>query len=165
MTREEYKQHTNIQDAEEAKSLMKRIKILFACTFIGIIGINILRAISSNIEGITIYLLGYLLLYAYFIYRCYEITKKTKKVTRAEIVFSFFFAPISWIWFYDALLEPLQVITGERDVPDHIRIKKELTEEQKKTIRRNTWKTIGKITLVAFCMVTVMVVAVILMEL
>lgn len=119
MTKEEYLRATAYASPEEAKKDLSFIRVLFPLAFVLILFSNIgstLVSLGYEVLGVFI-LFGYLGFLVFFVLRCREIIEKTKKVTKAQLFFSIILAPVSWIWFYPQLSEPLEIIVGSRMPP------------------------------------------------
>lgn len=118
LTKEEYLALTNIKSVEEARDYIKQLRVLFIAVMISI-------AIPENIAIPAQYLiyvgLGIGILWIYFLFFCRKVIK-AEKIADTSYLFSIFFAPISWIWFYPAIMEPLQIITGDKQLPEDFNV-------------------------------------------
>lgn len=119
MTKEEYLQITSYASPEDAKKDLRTIQVLFPLALIVILlGDFVFRLaiLLNNYIGFVV-LIGYLGLFIFFVWKCWDVIKKTRKVTKAQLLFSIILAPLSWIWFYPQLSEPLEIIVGTRMPP------------------------------------------------
>ncbi len=141
MTKEEYLQATSYASVEEARKDLKAIQFLFPA----VLGAAFLVRIGAVVDprvGIVSWAL-YLAFLVFFIWKCRTIIKKTRHVSKAQLLFSIVFAPLSWIWFYPQLSEPLEIIVGSRMPPTTDAVTEGKTrEEARKKGSRNAWKTI-----------------------
>ncbi len=147
MTREEYMARTNITSVEQAKGYLNQLRALFIIVFLGMAA----RYLPVSEDAALAIFFTYWAIVIYFVAYCVKVVKQ-EKISKAHAAFSILFAPISWIWFYPAIMEPLEIITGKKQPPESL--PPELTEEQKaakqKEGNKKFWKTIGIVCAVAF---------------
>lgn len=119
MTKEEYLLMTSYASPEDANEDLKTIQFLFPLILVLFMCARTVIQIgwmhNRSLGMIALAATGIVL--AYFIWTCWSIAKKTRKVTKAEPLFSLVLAPLSWIWFYPQLSEPLEIIVGKRMPP------------------------------------------------
>jgi len=132
MTREEYMARTNIKSVEEAQGYLSRLKFLFIAVFVGMI------IVKGGAESINedVYMLIWLvdiILLIYFVVYCVKVIK-AEKIAKTSAALSIIFAPISWIWFYPAITEPLKIIIGEKEPP--YSLPPELSPEEKEARKK-----------------------------
>jgi len=127
LSREDYLALTDIKSTNEAKKYLSNLKILFWSVFIGMIIVR--GGLVSDSDFFVLLWLAYLVLLIYFVVYCRKVVK-LEKISNAWWPLSFLFAPISWIWFYPEIAEPLKIIIGEKSPPKSFPL--ELTEEEKK---------------------------------
>lgn len=136
MTKEEYLASTNIKSAEEARQYLKNLNMLFWAVFIS----SYLVRASTEFFTPQIHLilfLAYIGLLIYFLVYCVKVLR-AEKINAGHAVWSFLFAPISWLYFYPKITNPLKMITGQKAV-----ISTEEQAQQAKRANRNVFKTIG----------------------
>lgn len=146
-TVEEYQARTNIKSKEEAEKYLNQLKILFWSVFLSMVLIRGLG--ESESESVTILIIPYIGLLIYFIIFSVKVLK-VEKLSGANALWCIFFAPISWLYIYPLMADPLKIILGEKQPP--IRLseeerKKKLFEANKK-FRRNLLITIGVVSCV-----------------
>lgn len=119
MTKEEYLHATSYSSVDEAQKDLATIQVLFPASIGVILLLDFIFQLAITVHPIlgNIVLLGVLVFGIYFIWKCREIIQKTKNVTKATLLFSIVLAPLSWIWFYPQLSEPLEIIVGKRMPP------------------------------------------------
>lgn len=140
MNREEYRLQTKIESVAEARSLLKRTKLLFAIATAGVIAANALGSMAEEIEedAASIFFLVYIVFLIGFLLHNAWLIGKTSQLNKAYALFSVFFAPFSWIWLYPELVKPLRVIIGELEVPEQVMTPaKPTVEETERQERRN----------------------------
>lgn len=120
ITKEEYLLRTNIKSIEDASKYHTRLKMLFTGT---IIVSTLTRVFANFIEMSNVYALIYLLFFItnisliiYFIAYSIKVLK-AEKISRWNAALCVFFAPISWIWFYPTIMDPLKIIMGKKNPP------------------------------------------------
>ena len=119
MTKEEYLQLTSYPSLQEAQKDLSMIQVLFPLTLgLMLVGQPITRlALLMHPAMEAIIFIGYSIFGIFFVWKCRDILVKTRKVAKGELLFSILFAPLSWIWFYPQLSEPLEIIVGKRMPP------------------------------------------------
>lgn len=140
MTREEYQAETDITSPEEAQALLSKLQWLF----IGVFGFRLcIYAIEKNIypSSLLFLLLCDVALVIYFVVFCLKVIRLTRTVTKANVFWSIFLAPISWAWFYPEITKPLKIIIGELPPPEKIQTMEE-RKAMRKAINTNYWKTL-----------------------
>lgn len=145
MTREDYMAHTNIKSEEEAKEYLNRLNFLFIAVFIGMVIVN--GTADSIDEGLyAIIWLANIALIIYFVWYCVKVIK-AEKISKATAAFSIIFAPISWLWFYPNITDPLKIIVGKKVPPVSLPNKLTLGERKKKDKKfwRNFWIVMASI--------------------
>ena len=119
MTKEEYLALTTIKSVEEARGYLLQLRVLFPLLLL-------LIGLSEYLKLPTPYDLYFgifcLVAWAYFVYFCRKVIK-AEKFADTSYLLSIIFAPISWIWFYPAIMEPLLIITGEKEIAPGFNIK------------------------------------------
>lgn len=121
MSISEYMAHTNIKSREEAQKYLTNLKILF--WLVGVLMFAVKGGSGSFDEGtFALILLVYLVLLVYFVIYCVKVVR-AEKICRSSAVFTILFAPISWIWFYPAITEPLKIILGIKPTPVILQLK------------------------------------------
>lgn len=136
MTVEQYMARTNIKNVNEAENYLSKLKILFVTVFFGMFLTRYVADAYPDIYSLVFLL--YLALLIYFVVYCVKILR-LEKISRANAIFSILFAPLSWIWFYPEIANPLKIITGEKLPPEP----SFFSEEQKKLRQKNNkrfWK-------------------------
>ena len=115
MTREEYRQQTDIQTTDEAKRLQEQFRLLL--TIFG--GVWLLALCSRYIVYWLepFFLIGYIVMLVVVFVYARRIIVRTRRVSRADILWAVLFAPISWFWFYPEVVKPLRIIMGELEPP------------------------------------------------
>lgn len=130
-TAESYLALTDIRDVVTAKKYLNKLNSLFFLTFVGII--------LLNFNPLFFVILIPLLIY--FVVFCNKVIKE-ERVSNASAVFVFLFAPISWVWFYPSIMDPLKIIVGEKELPKKLpKIIEDSTYNKK--IRTVFWTFIG----------------------
>jgi hypothetical protein len=121
---DEYLKLTGYTSVKEAQKDLKILKILFSVAVVLLNILVILLLINLRILDLYIsyypeifIIIGCLIYLCMLVWKCWNVIQKTEQVTRAHIVFSILLAPLSWIWFYPQLVEPLEVIAGLRMPP------------------------------------------------
>ena len=140
MTQEEYRARTLIQTPEEAKTRLVHLQELFFAVF----GARIFISLSVGFVTLDVYrflLLAHVTLIVYFVIYCMKVIKLTRDVTRADLVWSILFAPISWLWFYPEITKPLRIILGELPPPDKLPTREERAA-LRKAVNGNYWKSL-----------------------
>jgi hypothetical protein len=136
MTVNEYMAHTNIKSVEEAQEYLTTLRILFIVVAIAMVGVRGLAELNEQFEFLY---LPYLILLIFFVFYCVKVVK-AEKISRAHAGFSILFAPLSWIWFYPEITEPLKIITGKllppSSLPSREKEKQQYQERNKKFWRR-----------------------------
>lgn len=122
MTAEQYMAHTNIKSVDEAKKYLLRLRILFVSVFIGMILTRAAADIDVDVYALIFW--AYLALLVYFVVYC-VIVLRAEKISRANAIFTILLAPLSWIWFYPEIVEPLKIIAGEKLPPASLSFSKE----------------------------------------
>lgn len=157
MMREEYRVYTKIQSVDEARRLLVTTKRLFIAMLVmmllpGILYITVL----ANIEGVpwvAIIAPVQYGLWFYLIYHAAQVIKRTRPFTKAWAGWALILAPVSWIWLYPELTDPLKVIIGIKEVPADLEVPKIVSEkelrEQEVRIRRGAWRSMGVVMLIA----------------
>lgn len=144
-TREQYLANTSIKDIAQAKGYLKQLKLLFWIVFIFSLVVELLdysEFYSNDLFGLLgIVNLGLII---YFIYFCSKVLK-AEKISRWNALLCVFFAPLSWIYLYPLITDPLKIITGEKQLPV---VLTELEKQQKATkdnkkFWREMWRMIG----------------------
>lgn len=139
MTKEEYMARTNIKSVDEAAGYLTRLKILFISVAVGMV---VTRAGTESIDA-NIYSaiwFAYIALLVYFVYFCVKVIK-AEKIANTSAALSIIFAPISWIWFYPGITEPLKIIIGEKQPPHSLpaELSHEEREKRKKAADKAFW--------------------------
>ena len=159
MTREEYQSHTGIKSAEEARQHMVNLRVFFVSVFVTMVGLRMFaHTIALANHSLYLFLwLAYVVLLVCFVAYCVKVTNLTRDVTEASPALSILFAPISWIWFYPALLRPLKIIMGEIEPPASLRPPADRVEIAK--ANRKFWKKflIATTLILAVFMVTLVI--------
>ncbi|MDD5043075.1 MAG: hypothetical protein PHD51_00180 [Patescibacteria group bacterium] len=143
---EKYLARTDIKHTEQAREYLNRLKVLFWIAFVGSI---VLRGLSeSESELVVIFFILYIGFLVYFIYFCTKVLK-AEKLSKANALWCMVFAPLSWLWFYPLITDPLKIILGEKQPP--IRLsdaerKQRATETNKKILR--LWISAGVVVLI-----------------
>lgn len=147
MTRQEFQALTDIGSQDEAKEYISRAKMLFITSIvIGVAWQFVDEAAVMTEKYLWVLALGSIAFQLFFIGYCWKIIQLTKKVTKASIIWLILFAPISWFWFYPALVQPLHIIAGDQPAPDHLETAADKKEFNKK-VNSNTFRSIGYIVL------------------
>ena len=120
ITKEEYMALTNIKSPEEAKKYFARLKRLFIGTFVSstIMKIFSYADDSSDLSAffnfiffvLTITILIYFIIYSVKVL-------KAEKLSKIYAGFCIILAPMSWLWFYPYIMDPLKIILGEKKPP------------------------------------------------
>jgi hypothetical protein len=156
MTKEEYLHATSYGSVEDAQKDLTLIRVLFIVTLLGIFFAQFVLgtafAISDSL-GLFAFL-AYIAYWVFFIWKCWDIVKKTLAVNKANVFFSVVLAPLSWIWFYPQLTEPLEIIVGSRMPPTTDAV----TEGQarisaRKAGARNAWRSMLMIAVGVFVVI------------
>ena len=140
----------------EAKEYIRRLRLLFVLAFVFSI---VLRggAESSEVRQEVYYFLfiAILCFYGYFIYYCALVLKREEQSGFSALL-CVFFAPISWLWLYPSIINPLLVITGEREAPKPLsKEKREALERKNKKFYRNFIIIVGVIFLLFMMLLTI----------
>lgn len=136
----------------DAKKYLIRLKILFWAVFLSI---GVIRALGeSKNELAAILFFPYLGLVIYFIIFCVKILK-AEKLSKANALWCVIFAPISWLYFYPLITNPLKIILGEKE-PPAVLSKEQVAENTKKSRRYI------KIALIVFAVVCFILIAALL---
>ena len=137
MSLEEYMAHTNIENIDEAKKYLTQLNILFVLVFIGIIFVRGFATIINENIYATVWII-YIVLLIYFVWYCVKVAR-VEKIQKVSVAFSIIFAPISWLWFYPSITDPLKIAIGKKKPP----LKDYFTNKEimKKTDKKNNfWK-------------------------
>lgn len=138
----EYQAKTNIKSKEEAKKYLNQLRVLFWIVFLSMVVIRGLGESESELAAILF--IPYIGLLIYFIIFSVKVLK-AEKLSGANALWCIFFAPISWLYIYPLMADPLKIILGEKQPP--IRLseaeKKQKTAEANKKFWRNFWIIIG----------------------
>lgn len=147
MTSEEYRSRTKISSVAEAKTHLVRLQILFlVVAFVQIAG-DIVQRISDSPLKPVLYVLQMAVI-LFFVGYCHRIIKLTEDVTKANLLWSIFFTPIGWIWFYPAITKPFKVIIGEMEAPETLPSPSELAKSRE-NVNKMYWRTMKKIATIA----------------
>lgn len=141
-TAEEYQTRTNIKSKEEAKKYLNQLRALFWIVFLSM---AVIRGLGeSESELAVIFFIPYIVLLIYFIIFSVKILK-AEKLSGANALWCIFFAPISWLYIYPLMADPLKIILGKKQPP--IRLSeaeiKQKTAVANKKLWRNFWIIIG----------------------
>lgn len=121
-TVEEYQSRTNIKSKEEAAMYLGKLKKLFWGVFLGGIPIRILdsflRESSADVLGsiFIVLFIAYLGLSIYFVVFSVKVLK-AEKLSPLNAAWCIFFAPISWLYLYPLITDPLKIILGKKQPP------------------------------------------------
>lgn len=141
-TVEEYKEKTNIKSKEEAKKYLNQLRVLFWIVFLSMVIIRGLGESESELAAILS--IPYIGLLIYFVIFSVKVLK-AEKLSGANALWCIFFAPISWLYIYPLMADPLKIILGEKQPP--IRLseteKKQKIAETNKKFWRKFWILIG----------------------
>lgn len=141
-TVEEYQARTNIKSKEEAKKYLNQLRVLFWVVFLCMVVIRGLGESESELAAILF--IPYIGLLIYFIIFSVKVLK-AEKIPGANALWCIFFAPISWLYIYPLMADPLKIILEEKQPP--IRLNeaeiKQKTAEANKKFWRNFWIIIG----------------------
>lgn len=112
---------TNIKSVEDAKRLHKNLIISFWSFAVYSM---VMRGLSMSYDE-TLQLYGLFLSLLWPIVGATFVTFLVKnlriiRVADVHAVWGIFFAPISWLWFYPTIVEPLKIIQGKKPVPDEL---------------------------------------------
>ena len=113
---EDYMLLTNIKSKKEAKRNLDLLILLFWLVFLS--GAFI-RAMENEDELLELFSLMYLLLLWCFIYFCIKVLRSLK-LSKWNAVFCVIFAPISWLYLYSLMANPLKIILGRKELPEEI---------------------------------------------
>lgn len=144
-TKEGYLSRTGITlTKEEAKKYLRQTRSLFWLVFLALL---MMRALSLNEETndqflilFFIFLPFYFILLIYFIFYCTKVLK-AEHISRANALWCVFFAPLSWLYLYPLITDPLKIIIGKKQPP--ILLNKEERRKRNKKSWRNFWIMIG----------------------
>ncbi|MCC7522291.1 hypothetical protein IT407_00600 [Candidatus Uhrbacteria bacterium] len=144
MTKEEYMRLTAYTSIEQARHDLNILRSMFVVVLIAIFASDYLYVLlyQINRDFAVFLLIGYVCLLGLFVWKCHELKQKTKQVNKASLVFSIILAPISWIWFYPQMTEPLEIIVGNRQPPTSVQSMAERDALRKKG-NRDTIRTIA----------------------
>jgi len=157
-TVEEYQARTNIKSKEEAKKYLKQLRVLFWIVFLSIIA---MRGLSESESELAVMLvIPYIGLLVYFIIFSVKVLE-AEKLSGANALWWIFFAPISWLYIYPLMADPLKIILGEKQPP--IRLSE--TERKQKSVQANKkfWRNFWVITGTLFGIFVVSLIIVILL--
>ena len=136
-TPEEYLSETNIKNKEEAKRYLKELKIIF---WVHLISLSFLYSSNeSGNESAFVFFIFYICILGVFIYFCIKLLK-VEKIPTGNAWFCVVFAPISWLYLYPLLANPLKIILGEKQPP--IRISNEKRRETYEKSKKH-WKKVS----------------------
>ncbi len=129
-TMEEYQARTNIGSKEEAKKYLNQLRVLFWIVFLSMV---VIRGLSkSESELAVILLVPYTGLLIYFIIFSVKVLK-AEKLSSANALWCILFAPISWLYLYPLMADPLKIILGEKQPPIRLNeVKRKQDEANKK---------------------------------
>lgn len=119
MTKEEYQKHASLASSEEANELLKQTRMAFVAYIILTIVLSSVADAASDNAMIFVALARVMLIAVFLTYNI-SITRKTKRVTEAWAGWSIIFAPVSWIWYYPNLVQPLKIVAGIVAPPEAI---------------------------------------------
>ncbi|MCK4554743.1 zinc-ribbon domain-containing protein [Candidatus Parcubacteria bacterium] len=143
-TAEEYLAKTDIKNVEEAKKYLGQLKALFWIVFLSMVVIRGLG--ESESELAVILFIPYIGLLIYFIYFCVKVLK-AEKLPKANALWCVVFAPISWLYLYPSMADPLKIILGKKQPP--IRLsdseRKQKRTEANKKFWRKFWIIVGAV--------------------
>ncbi len=111
---EEYQAKTNIKSKEEAKKYLNQLRVLFWIVFLSIVVIRVLGELES--ELVAILSIPYIGLLIYFIVFSVKVLK-AEKLSSVNALWCIFFAPISWLYIYPLMADPLKIILEEKQPP------------------------------------------------
>jgi len=134
---EEYQSSTGIQNKEEAKKYLKTLRMLFWLTGSLFLLINITSG-SNNFAVLmltTLLILVFIPVFSFHWMYCLKVLRATRLAT-TSLFLLFFFAPLSWIFFYPELTKPLKIILGEIPPPSNLPKKKYSQKESPKKEKR-----------------------------
>ncbi len=153
-TAEEYLTKTDIKNTEEAKKYLRQLKALFWLVFLSIIIIRGLGESESELAAILY--IPYLGLMIYFIYFCVKVLK-IEKLPKINALWCILFAPISYLYLYPLMADPLKIILGEKQPPAHLNDteRKQKNIEANKKFWRTFWIIIGVVSVFFAIMITV----------
>jgi len=147
MTSEEYRSRTKIRSVAEAQTHLVRLQtIFFVVALVQITG-DIAQRISDNPLMPVLYVLQMAVI-LFFVGYCRWIIKLTEDVTKANLLWSIFFLPIGWIWFYPAITKPFKVIIGELEAPETLPNPLELAKSRE-NVNKMYWRTMKTIAIIA----------------
>jgi hypothetical protein len=113
-TLEEYLAETNIKNKEEAKAYLRELRITFWVVFL--CGSILYSLNESDNKLVFLFFIFYVCFSVYFIYFCFKLLK-IEKIPTGNAWFCIIFAPISWLYLYPLLANPLKIILGEKQPP------------------------------------------------
>lgn len=132
-TAEEYLARTDIKNKDEARKYLNQLRALFWIILLG-------RFVLGESDILAILYLG---LFIYFIVFCSKVLK-AEKLSKANALWCIFFAPISWLYLYPLMTDPLKIILGKKQPPIHLNNeeRKQKAIEVNKKIWRDFWTTL-----------------------
>ncbi|MDD4290095.1 MAG: zinc ribbon domain-containing protein [Patescibacteria group bacterium] len=110
-TVEEYLSKTNIKNKEEAKKYLNQFRILLWTVFISMVFVRGLN--ESAPEGSLMFGIIYLGLLIYLIIFCVKILS-VEKQPKINAIWCIIFAPLSWLYLYPLIADPLKIIIGQK---------------------------------------------------
>ncbi len=132
---------------DQARSELQMVQALLAVlVFVALVSQFFVSLAADFNKYLAIFLMiGDLIFFAYVVLYCRNIIKKTKQVSLAQIGLAMMFllafaaapfalvlAPICYMWFVMPLIEPLEIIAGNRKPPENLQ-----NIEQRRMINKN----------------------------
>lgn len=116
MTKEEYLRMTNIASEEEAHKMLRNVNGAFLAIVFFSYVVPLVVFYIWDVQFSGVLQIANIIFWVIFTYYCWTV-KKAQKISKVSALFAWFFAPLSWIWFYPQLTEPLRIIIGEKQPP------------------------------------------------
>lgn len=139
-SRSEYMAMTNIKSVEDAQKLLNNLKIFFWVTFLwyaALVYFGEYVPDDGNL-GYSLFCFLYIVELIFFVSYCVKVLK-AEKISKSDAIFCVILAPISWLWFYPGITEPLKIIIGEKQPPLRIYFEDAYLERERAR-NKNYWK-------------------------